>query len=151
TGRIREHIEDVFSWPCAVIGGFENFILLPIAGPALLDSSKREFFALGSGLLRCVRHDVLSTIQKRGQILSQSSILTGLLHRPPNRMFNCRVPAGNQAAPMRRIDVRAPTPAGTPKLPQLIGRTPYPNPEPSRICSTSGCGLNISTTLDFHV
>ena len=116
-GGVREHIEHVFSWPCAVVGGFENFVLLPVAGPALLNGSKRKFFALSSGLLRCVRHDVLSTIATKDQIVFQSSILTAPINRPPNRMLDCSVPASYEAATLIRIDVCSPASTGTPQVP----------------------------------
>src|SRR5699024_11894982 len=95
TRRVWEHIEHIFTWSFAVGCGLKYFVIFLITGPALLNGRKRKLFAFGLGLIRCVRHDFLSTTFSYGQFYSQCNILAGLINRPSNCMVDSRMPAGN--------------------------------------------------------
>src|SRR5699024_10086954 len=94
TRRVWEHIEHIFTWSFAVVCGLKYFVIFPITGPALLNGRKRKLFASGLGLIRCVRHDFLSTTFSNGQSYSECSLLAGLISRPTKCMVGGRRPAG---------------------------------------------------------
>src|SRR5699024_4846283 len=118
TRRVWEHIEHIFTSSFAVVCGLKYFVIFPITGPALLNGRKRKLFASGLGLIRCVRHDFLSTTFSHGQIYYQFRILflfcASLSIRPSYFMVATRMPAGNYTLPLLLFHTRVPPPTALP-------------------------------------